>query len=163
MKNEREKSKITDLAALVVFGLFAVCILLVLLAGADSYRAVTLRGEQSYDRRTAVQYLAMHLRQADRAGAVSVQQFDGADALVLRETVDGEGYLTRIYCAQGYLRELFTAEGGSFDPEDGEPLLKADALRISQNGSLLTVCIRFADGDEQTLTMYLRSAQGGAA
>ena len=72
----------------------------------------------------------MHLRQADRADAITVEPFGEVDALVLRETVDGCTYLTRIYCWQGQVRELFAAEGGSFAPQDGECLMEAQALEI---------------------------------
>ena len=162
MKNEQSKSRITDLAAMVVFVVFAVCVLMVLLAGANSYQSVTARGQLCYDRRTAAQYLAMHLRQADRAGGVEVQSFDGVDALVLHDTVDGQPYITRIYCWQGHIRELFGLHSGSFSPEDGEVLLPAERLTFAVQDSMLELQLEFADGTKQALTLYLRSKTGGA-
>ena len=46
------------LAALLLFGVFAACILAVLLTGADAYRRLTLRDRAVGDRRACVQYLA---------------------------------------------------------------------------------------------------------
>lgn len=162
MKKEQNVKKITDLMALVVFAVFAVCVLLVLLTGAKVYRELTDRGAGDHDRRVTAQYVATRVRQADRAGSVSVEEFGGLSALVLREEIGGEGYLTRVYCFEGYLRELFTAEGGNFAPEDGEKLLAAEDIAFSLNGGLLSACITLSDGSTQELMLFLRSGEGAA-
>lgn len=46
------------LLALLLLLVFAVCVLSVLLTGADTYQTLTRRDQDSYDRRTAAQYLA---------------------------------------------------------------------------------------------------------
>lgn len=77
------------LLALLLLLVFAVCVLSVLLTGADTYQTLTRRDQDSYDRRTAAQYLATRVRQADRADGVAVADFQGCDALELTETIDG--------------------------------------------------------------------------
>ena len=47
------------LAALLLFGIFAVCVLMVLLTGANAYRRLTERDQQAYQRRTCAQYLSI--------------------------------------------------------------------------------------------------------
>lgn len=150
-------SKITDLTGLVVFSLFALCILGVLLAGAGSYKALTRRGEAVYENRTAVQYLTTRVRQGDREEGLQVEDFCGCSALVLRQEVGGETYLTRIYCHDGYLRELFTAEDGSFSPEDGEKLLEMKSLAFEKQGNTLFADVQLAQGDGISLRWCLRS------
>lgn len=54
------------LLALLLLLVFAVCVLSVLLTGAGTYQTLTRRDQDSYDRRTAAQYLATRVRQADR-------------------------------------------------------------------------------------------------
>ena len=83
MKRQGTQHHIDTLAALLLFGIFAACVLTVLLAGAEAYRRVTERDREAYDRRTCVQYVATRVRQADAAGSVSLETFGGVKALVL--------------------------------------------------------------------------------
>ena len=90
-----------------------VSLLAVLLGGVRVYRGLAERGRESFQRRTAMEFLETRLRQADSAGGVWLGAFDGTesregDTLFLRETLEGEEYLTRVYCWDGQLRELFT-------------------------------------------------------
>ena len=137
MKYEQKHSRLGDFAALLTFAIFALCILLVLLGGARLYQNLTQRDRQTYDRRTATQYLSTRLHQADRENALSVEEFADTTALCIRETVGEREYLTRIYCHDGYLRELFTPAKGSFSPEDGEKLLPAENMSISMENNLI--------------------------
>ena len=73
MKQRTVKHNIDGLAALLLFGIFAACVLSVLLSGAGAYRRLTQRDLTAYDRRTGLQYIAARVRQADRQGAVTVE------------------------------------------------------------------------------------------
>lgn len=157
MKKEQENSKITGLMALLVFAVFAVCVLGVLLTGAGVYKRLVGSGAEDYSRRTAAQYVTTRVRQADRAGSVGLEDFGGQDALVLREKIGGSMYLTRVYCFDGWIRELFTTESGDFSPEDGEKVLEAEGLSFAMEGSSLLAQITLPDGTVQELTLYLRS------
>ena len=150
------------LLVLVLFGVFAVCILLVLLTGADAYRRLAGRDQRSYDRRTVEQYLTTRVRQADRLGGVAVERFGETDALVLYEQIDGEEYRTLVYCHEGWLRELFALAEGDFAPEDGEKVLQARGLSLGQQGRLLTAELTDPAGETQRVTLYLRSGEGAA-
>ena len=138
--------------ALLVFFLLAVSLLLVLLSGADVYQRLAAEGETQYRRRTATQYITTRIRQAE---AVLAEDFAGAEALVFPETVDDKRYLTRVYCHDGYLKELFTPEEGSFLPEDGEKLLELEALTFSFEGNYLSLHLTFPNGSCRELTFFL--------
>ena len=114
------------LAALLVLAVFAVGILGTLLGGAGIYQRLTWRDQTAFNSRTCAQYIATRVRQA--SGTVEVACFGGVDALVIPESIQGETYLTRVYCYDSWLMELFAAESGSFEPQDGEKLLPAQAL-----------------------------------
>lgn len=157
MKYERKSSRLPDLVVFLTFGIFALCILLVLLGGARLYKNLTVRDRQSYDGRTLCQYLSTRLHQADRENAVSVEAFDGTATLCIRETINNREYLTRIYCYDGYLRELFTTATGAFSPEDGEKLLPADSLTVTMEDNTL-----FLQAGEDSVILHLRSTQGGS-
>lgn len=156
MKIEQKPSRLGDFAVLLTFGMFALCILLVLLGSARLYQTLTERDLRSYDARTVTQYLSTRLHQADQENALSVEDFEDTTALCIHETIGNREFLTRIYCYDGYLRELFTPVTGEFSPVDGEKLLPIEALAVSMEDHLLRLQI----GHEQVL-LYLRSLQGG--
>lgn len=153
---EKKESKITGLLALVVFALFALCVLGVVLTGAKTYESVVRRGDSAFQNRTIAQYLTTRVRQSDVAGGICLEDFGGENALVLRQKIDGEAYATRIYCHGGYLRELFTAETGSFSPEDGEKLLELEFLRFAWEEEGLAAYFVTPEGDPGNLFWNLR-------
>ena len=159
MKNGRGKGNIAGLAALLLFGVFALCILFVLLTGAETYQRLTERDQHAYSHRTAAQYLATRVRQADAADTVSVGKFGDGDALFITEEIDSVGYETCVYCHEGQLRELFTFSGEKFAPEDGEKLLPVQGMKLALEGPVLKAIITNEDGSVQELTLFLRSRE----
>ncbi len=155
----KRRNQVEGLAALLLTGIFAVCLLAVLLTGAATYRTLTERGQTVYDRRVSAQYLATRVRQADRAGAVRAGQFGDGDALVLTETIDGAQYDTCVYVCDGYLMELFCAAGSGLNPGDGQKIMPAEALAVSVDGGLLTLRLT-VDGADAELLLSLRSGKG---
>lgn len=160
MRRKQIQHHIDALIALLLFGVFAVCVLAVLLTGADAYRRLTLRDQAAYERRSCTQYIATKVRQADAVGYLSVTDIAGAPALVLGE--DSE-YVTYIYCYDGWLRELYAWSEEPPAPEDGQELVPAEGLDLSLEGGLLTVQVTDAQGSEDTLLLSLRSEGGGAS
>ena len=160
MKTGQNKGKVDNLLVPLLFGVFAICVLSVLLTGADVYQRLSGRDHLSYDQRTGARYLTTRVRQADRLGDVAIQRFEGQDALVFTEVIEDDTYETLVYCYDGYLRELFVAAGGRFMPEDGEKVLAAQGLIIRQDGRLLDMELTSPTGEVQTLYLYLRSGKG---
>ena len=161
MRQEKDHS-LNGLLALLLFGVFAACVMSVLLTGAAAYQRMTERDRSSYESRTAAQYIATRVRQADRAGGVTMGAFGGSDALELWETVDGEDYLTRVYCYDGWLRELFSGAGGDFAPADGEKVLEADSLTLTLSPAGLLTAELTAAGETKQVCLYLRSGEEAA-
>ncbi len=157
---QNEKRHMDGLAALLLFGVFACCVLGVLLTGAGAYRRLTERDQASYERRTCAQYIATRVRQADRLGGVSVERFGGVPALRL---TDEGGYITYVYCCEGYLMELYAAPDAELTPADGEKLLRAAGMEVSLAGGLLEVSVTGADGGVDRLYLSLRCGEGAAA
>ena len=156
MRNE-SKTKMTALMALVIFGAFALCVLLVLLTGADTYKKITKREEKSFDARTVSQYISTRFRQGDSIGAIAVNDFGGVDALEITQHINGKDYITRVYCFDGYLCELFTQANGEFSPEDGEKLLPAKSLEMKMESECFSADIAYYDGSTRQLILYRRS------
>ena len=131
MKQER---KITQLPVLLVAALYCLCILGVLLAGAGVYQRLVERGEETFSARTGRQYVLTRVRQGERA---AVGEFGGCPALVLEEQATGKRYLTRIYCYEGWLRELYSTETAALKPENGEKVLPAWEFSCALEGRVL--------------------------
>lgn len=147
---KHKTSGMGQVLALLCLTVFALCVLLVLLSGASCYRNLVDRGEAAYDRRTALQYLTTRVRQAE---SVTIGELDGCETLILEETVEGETYTTRIYCCDGWLRELYTVPGAVLPLNAGTAILEADMLQLRREGSLLAMTL----GTEELL-LYLPEA-----
>ena len=154
MKRQPIRHQLDGLIALLLFGVFSVCILAVLLTGADAYRRLTDRDRAAFDRRTTLQYIAMRVRQGDREDGVRVADFNGLDALVFDE---GDGYVTRVYWRDGYIVELYAEEYLDLGLESGEPIMEAEPLGFSMEDGLLKVT---SGGD--SILLSLRSGKGAA-
>lgn len=155
MKKTENRFQTEKLLPLVLFAILAGCAVLVLLAGAGVYKRLTERGQETFQNRTVPLYIATKVRQADCAGAVTVEHCAGTDILRMEEQMNGEVYVTRIYCYEGVVRELFSAESVAFDPAAGEKITEAAEVRFSMEDGCLAVKITKADKTvtEQMLTL----------
>lgn len=161
MREERRQTHMTTLAAAVLLAVFAVSILLALLAGAGAYRRLVGRDAAAFDARTAAQYLATKVRQNDGENAVAVEDFRGADCLTLQEWNGGHAsqYVTRLYCYDGALWELYTAADVEPDLTDGERVLELDGLELSLEDGLLNAAFTLKNGETETVILSLRSGE----
>lgn len=159
MRRQETKHHMDGLLMLLLFGVFAVCVLIVLLTGARAYRGLTDRDRAAYDRRTCVQYIATKVRQGDARGAVCVEDFHGENALRLNDSE--AGCVTRLYCYDGWLMELYAFADGELEPQDGERIMPLEGLELSLEEGLLTAEIRSGEGVTDTLRLSLRSEEGG--
>ena len=158
MKRQGTKHQMDALLMLLLFGVFAVCVLAVLLTGAKAYRGLTERDQAAYDRRTCVQYIATRVRQGDVEGGVTVESFQYTTALCMTQ----DGYVTRVYWYDGYLMELYTSEDAELYPEDGEKIMPLESLSLALEDRFLTVEVGTAGGAVDTLCLSLRSGEEAA-
>lgn len=156
MKEYRKERSAAGIAAFLVFTVFTTAVLITLLGGAGVYERLTQRSAKSYDIRTGIQYLAAKVQQAP--GQVSVESFEGTDALVITEQIEDQEYTTRVYCHNGWLMELFSLRKGVFSPRDGERLLPAQSLDMVLAEGLLT--LRLTDDHGQTWERILALPAG---
>ena len=146
---KRQKHHIEGLAALLLFTLFALCILDVLLSGTEIYSRLSDRDSDTFNQRSLEGYISTKLRQSDFDGGISVSD----DVIILAAE---QGYETRIYCHGGYICELFTRSGIELSPESGERLMKAESMEAELTDGLLRVTLDTAE-EESTLCFALRS------
>lgn len=159
MKSSRDSSAF--IMVLALFCVFAASVLLTLLLGTRAYSAVSSASDRSFDRRTALSYVAEKLRHADEAGVVSLGEFGGSPALLLSEEYDGVEYETRIYIYEGTLRELFCEKGLDLEPEAGNEIISGSALSLDiRAGGLLEICFTDSQGRSERIFTALRSGGG---
>ncbi len=159
MNKEQYEYKINRLLALLLFAIYAVCILLVLLTGANLYKKLTLKNQNSYAQRTAIQYFTTRVRQNDKADAIDVCQFGEADALILKEQIQGKEYETLIYCYDGYLREIFSSSVKTFSPKDGNIIIEMKSLILEKENGTIYAEITDQEGTVQRVELLLRSGK----
>lgn len=155
MREGTRQHDMTAPAALCLLAAFAASVLLVLLMGAGAYRRLTDRDTAAFQSRTAAQYLATRVRQSNGADTVRVEDFDGISALTVTE---GE-YLTRVYCYDGGLWELYAPAGLDLAPADGERVLDLDGMELTLADGLLEAVLTQTDGSTQTVTLSLRGGE----
>ena len=160
MKKKSIQHQMDGLVALLLFGIFAACVLAVLLTGAGVYQRLTERDQSAYSRRTFAQYIATRVRQSDCLDGVSVEDFDGVPALNLWAE---DGYVTRVYWYDGYLMELYTDTSTDMSPADGDRLMEAGGLGLPLEDGKLTVDLTDAEGAQERLELCLRSGEGAAS
>lgn len=147
--DHKKFSALSTVSALLVLAVFAVGILGVLLGGVSVYRRLTDRDQAVYDRRTAAQYLTTKLRQAPGSGAVSTGSFGDGDALVITEQWEGVSFVTRIYCHEGWLMELYSLAEGEFSPTDGQKIVPMDSLQAESRNGLLELTLTQGEESRQ--------------
>ena len=155
-----KKRNLSGVFVLLVFAVFMVSVLLVLLSGADTVQRLSERDRKTYHHRTAVQYISTRIRQADSRGAVKTEIFDDLSTLVLTEYVDSEAYETRIYCYDGYLREMFCSAGLALPHEFGEKILPMESFTAEMNSDSLQIVLSLPDGSSEEIFLLLRSMGG---
>ena len=145
------------IAALILACLFAVTMLLTLVMGARVYRSVQARVEDSAQGRVGLSYITAKVHGNDRAGAISVRDFGGVDAVVLEQDYDGARYVTALYVYDGQMMELFCSDLGAFTPAEGTPIAPAQGLQAEQSDGMLTLTYVDAGGAARSAYIQMRS------
>ena len=160
MRETNSKNYVSGLLTLMVFAVFAACIVFTLLTGAGIYKRIGERDNQSGSARTILQYITTRVRGAESPDAVSVETLNGKSVLSLRETVGEKEYRFFIYLADdGYMKELYAAADSKFYDGSGESLVQADELQFSLNNGLLSAEVTIPGQDPEHLYVNIRGKE----
>ena len=160
MKRKIENRHMIDiLFVITLFCLFAVCAILLIAVGAKVYQNTIDNMDSHFTSNTSISYITEKIRQNDSAGNITLCEFGGQDALLLKETIDGEAYCTYIYSYGGYLKELFTLEKLALDPSAGQNILAVQEFHIrSIADSLYEITIVDKNHKTNMVTIGLKSS-----
>lgn len=157
----KKQSQLLDtIPNLFLFFLFTACMLAVLLCGARIYQNVSTVMEQQYSVATCTNYLTAKVRHYDRTGGVEKGKLGDVDTLVLRDTYDGEEFITHLYSYDGYLMELFSFAEGDFLPSDGMQIIPLDELKISEEDGMLRLYCREQEMESEAV-LWLHNEGAG--
>jgi len=160
-----EYSAVTNALVLALILLFAALSIALIVLGAQAYEAVDASAQRNAQRRATVNYVLSRLRAFDEADAVQIEtaMLDGAlvCVLTLEESIEGDVYATRIYCAEGKLREQtvpcdIPLEG----VQDGETIGTLAGFDAQREGGLLTLHFMHEDGEHSVVHAALQSSGG---
>lgn len=160
MKKKMTGYHMDGLIALLLFGVFAACLLAVLLTGAGAYKRLNVRNEEAYFYRTCMQYIANRVHQAKIPEIVSLDSFGDGDALAIP---DGDGCMTRVYYYDGFLMELYSDASTALNPQDGEKVMEAGGIGFSLEDGMLMVTVTAKDGKSSEMYLSLPDGKGGAS
>ena len=125
MKNEDSKQRrIEFVFPIMIFFVFTLSALIVILFAAQIYQKTVADAAMNYNANTSVAYVREKIHQHDNGG-IAVASFDGCDAIVLRDDINGETYATYIYAYDGQLKELFIKDDArdNFNSSSGQRIL----------------------------------------
>ena len=141
----------------LLLGVFAVFSTMLVLFGAQAYRNTTDRSAEHDSDRTLYAYVLNTLRGDDAVDTVGLKSENGIDMVTVAYNYGGEEFEKRVYCYDGYLRELLMPANGEFYPESGEPVCEAADFEVEINGGLVTIAMTGSDGETHTVETILRT------
>ena len=143
----------------VLLGIFAVMSTLMVLLGAQMYRNTVDHATANNEDRVLGAYVRSMIRAEDGADDVAVEEFDGTKVLALNESIEGENYVTWLYCYEGQLYEQYTSAGHDFEPQSGSAICPAQSFEPKISDGLLTVDMTDGAGQPCTVCVVLRCAR----
>ena len=166
MSARRSTDKGGNIRGLFTFALlaaFALLSLVVVVIGARSYRMINASAERAFVYRTGMSYLIGKVRGADEAGTLEIINEGGNSVLALAKELEGERYLTYIYCDGSAVREYFARADLAFSPDYGEKIFEASGMTITLDNGLLEIAVVDASGETHATSIFLQTAKEGGA
>ncbi len=156
---KRINHSISGIFVFLLLGIFAVFGTVMVVLGARVYRDINEVSGVHSTARIGAAYLRSMIRGDDESGVLSIESMDGQDCIVMMNTYDDESYVTRIYVYDGVLREWFTEASVEFEPENGEEICRADAMRAEIQDGLMSIQLQ-TDGEWHEVKIALRTVKG---
>lgn len=145
---------------ITLFFVFTSTALVVLLCSANIYQNVVDASARSFETSTTLAYITEKIRQNDTSlnQRISIETFDGYEALTISQTINNTLYHTYIYEAEGELKELFIQDAISASADFGTTILEIGHLEMNEisDGLFQFICTS-TDGSTDSVTISTRS------
>lgn len=159
MKFMNNRNHMIDfLFPVVLLFVFAISALVVTLFAANVYEGTVKDSARNDSARTSLSYVAEKIHSADKKDAVTIGEFDGCNAIVISDEINGEKYNTYIYYYDGQLKELFAKTGTDFSASNGSEIIEVSDFEIEKkaDGIYRFTCTG-KDGEEASTVVGVRS------
>lgn len=163
-KNSISRHPIAELASLMLFGIFALFLLLMLLFSARIYQQTARNTNAENTLGTAVSYITTKFRQHDLKDGIFTSSLDGLSALCFRDILNDQEYITYIYLDQGELKELFTPYGSSASASAGTTIAELSDFQVAESTpGFYHLELKDSDGNEETFYLHQNSVSEEAS
>jgi len=150
-----EKKHMVDfLFVIALFFVFALSALMLVMIGANVYKNTVNNMSVNFNSRTSYAYITEKIRQNDSYESVSAGDYQGLDAIILKQVINDTDYYTYLYQYDGYIKELFIKEGADIDPSAGQNILEAKGFSVSSAGTGL-YNIQIVTPDDVTIPLLV--------
>lgn len=124
---------LSGIYTVVVAALFLAGFFLTVIFGAQTYRGIVAGQTRNNQARALLSYISTCARLNDTAGAVSVQEKDGRQVLVIAD--GNSGYALRIYQYEGCLIEDYGDPEEDLFPAGGQTIGETEVFRVEELGN----------------------------
>ena len=159
---------ITSLFSLVLFLVFVTCALFTVTIGSRVYAGIQEKNDRIFYEDTSVSYIKNKIRQADRAGQISVREMEGTSVLCitdLENSYEDVTYETFIYTRDGWLMELFTSSDSGLTLGDGIPVMECSQaefeIRTPDAGRPDLRLLQLTLGGSSSVIPLMSTGEGG--
>ncbi len=155
-ERKRPPVRIHQAFVFLLLAVFAGSAVMMTALGARVYRDTVEQSDRNNSRRILTSVIR-GAAQGEDDGGVSVRTEAGIPVLVFTEEYDGEIYLRRLFCADGWLRESYSSQERSFEADMGEPLTEAVSFAPEIRDGLLSARITLPGGETEEVFVRLRA------
>ncbi len=147
MNENRQRHSVSSLFTLILLLMFAFSTLSMVLLGSRIYRNGVSYLNRNYTTRTAVAYVTEKIRQHDEKEHVLLSELDGIPALLMKDDIEGETFLTYIYFYDGALRELYVRSSSEPSPDMGSRIVALDDFSVTVSPDFQDTLLIHAAGE----------------
>ena len=159
-KRRAPHPQIQNVFVFLLLAVFAMSAIFLTALGAQIYRGIVDTSTRNNNERI-VTAIIRGAAQGEDAGIASIKMEGGVPVLTFTNDYDGDIYLRRLYCFDGFLRESFTSAEREFELDMGDSICPVDAFEPEINGNLLTAKVVIPQVGERTVSVW--PTAGGAA
>ena len=149
--------RIDTIFPITLFFVLTLSAVMVITLAAGIYENTTENSHRNHQSRIALSYISEKIHQNDDNCVISIENFEGLEALSFKQTYENSNYTTYIYFYDGSLRELFAREDANISLPDGKMIIELTDFSIKEaaDGLLYFSC---TDLENQTADSYVSIA-----
>lgn len=153
--SHNRRHPIDNLFMIVLLGSFMVFLLMMLLFSAQACRSAVSGNQTNNNLYTASAYITAKFRQHDNIQDISVETLEDSPALCLKDTINGQSYITYIYLKDQHLKELFTATDNTPVTQMGTDIASLNAFQVIQeDNNFYHITLEDRQGSQSSLLLH---------